>query len=334
MQDVQAALSKIGLPMALMPSREEDMRNEMLAKSLAFRFPEILNAELPAKLNPIQIYNQLNDDQRKVIDNDLKNAKITTVGKNQYELVQPQIGEEAWKNGVCSIGHFMESGSDITQVAMIMRSIMDKGLLSVTERFAYGILGLGCCPDWNNETGSANQVFGRYLTKNFFENQFDMNKFPLNKKCFILLDPQVLERMPYSYLKDRAGVRNPHMYSEWFTPAGQEVEKDFHGHKKIKERKGFSEILNELSKEPLPQNEAMFDLNVGANYIRKLIVWNETERLNLLVGLQQAKITHIGGTPIDKAVVVGDKLVPGFIDGFDEEEKPNFKGGENDIEYI
>jgi hypothetical protein len=334
MQEVQETLSKIGLPMALLPSREVDMRNEMLARSLAFRFPKIYYAELPHKLTPDQAYSILTAEQKAVVDNDINSAKVTFVGKNYYELVQPQIGDEAWKGGVRSLGHFMESGNGITQVSALMKSILTKGLLSSTERFQNGILNLGCAPEWNNELGSANQVFGRYLTKNFFDKEFEMNKFPLRKNLFIILDPRVLERMPYSYLKDRGGVRNPYKYEKKFEPEGQQPEKNFYGHQMMKEREGFSDTLKELNEELFPLNEAMFDLNVGADYIRKLIVWNESDRYNLLVALQQAQITHIGSTPIEEAVMIGDKLSPEFIDGYDHEEHPNLKGGKDDIKYI
>lgn len=329
-QDVHKALCKIGLPMALMPSRPEDLRQELLARSLNFRFP-VLAAE--SKTQSIEtVYNSLNADQKSIIDKDLEGAKMTLVGNDHIELVQPAIAKEAWERGVRSVGCFIWGGSNFVDTANVFKNILKRGLLSSLERFMCGILGLGCVPKLNYKAGSGNQVFTRILTKNLFEKNYALSNFPVSGHVFIMLDPKVLERMPYSYPFDRAGVRNPNYKESVFRAQKQKDIHHFRGEERIKDRKGFAELVNSLNEKASPLNETMFDLNIGSKYIQKIVVWSEQDRLKLIHELQKSGVYYINQTPLERAIVASTKLNPHMIDNFYQDTIN--KGDDDECEYI
>lgn len=329
-QEVHKALCKIGLPMALMPSRPEDMRQELLARSLNFRFP-VLAAE--SKKQPIEtVYNSLSAEQKSIIDRDLEGAKMTLVGKDHIELVQPAIAAEAWKGGVRSVGCFIWGGSNFVETANVFKNILKRGLLSSLERFMCGILGLGCVPKLNYKAGSGNQVFTRMLTKNLFEKNYSLSNFPVSGQVFIMLDPKVLERMPYSYPFDRAGVRNPNYTETVFRAQKQKDIRHFRGEERIKDRQGFTNLLKSLNKKESPLNETMFDLNIAPKYIQKIVVWSEQQRLELIQELQKSGIYYINQKPVEQAIVASTKLTTSMIDGFHNETIN--KGDADECEYI
>lgn len=333
MQKVHEALSKIGLPMALMPSRAEDKENEIISRSLAFRFPDLVYKSLPLKLSPQEIYKNLTPAQQKIVDNDIKQSKITMVKAGHYEAVQPQIAKEAKDGGVGAVGCFIYGGNTFSQTAAVLKKILGSGFMSSSERFQNGILGLGCAPTYNYRVGSGNQVFTRLLTKNLFENKFPLSNFAIKGQIFVLMDPQVLERMPYAYAHDRGGLRNPHYEQKFFKAEMQKGLTNYKGIERIKEdRLGFSTLLEELNKRPFPLNEAMFDYNIGPKYIRKLVVWNDSDRYSLIAILQKAGIHQINGLPVEDVVAVATELNPDLLKGFPSEYHEEVK--DDDLEYI
>lgn len=329
-QDVHKALCKIGLPMALMPSRPEDLRQELLARSLNFRFP-VLAAE--SKKQSIEtVYNSLDAEQKSIIDKDLEGAKMTLVGNDHIELVQPAIAKEAWERGVRSVGCFIWGGSNFVDTANVFKNILKRGLLSSLERFMCGILGLGCVPKLNYKAGSGNQVFTRLLTKNLFEKNYALSNFPVSGHVFIMLDPKVLERMPYSYPFDRAGVRNPNYKESIFRAQKQKDIRHFKGEERIKDRKGFAELIESLNEKAAPLNETMFDLNIGSKYIQKIVVWSESQRLELIQELQKSGVYYVNQIPLERAIVASTKLNPHMIDDF--HQNTINKGDDDECEYI
>ncbi len=312
-QTLHSALAKIGMPMALMPSRKEDIVREVRARSIAFRYPEITYSD-PHNPKPVDIlYESLNDEQKRTVDFDVQNASLTHVGNGHFEHVVPTIAEEAWKLGVRSVCAFVWGGTTMDDTATVVKSIASNGLLSSQERFQNGILGNGCCPFQNYQTGSADQVFCRMLTKNLFEDGFKLSNFAIAGRVLIMLDTRILERMPYCYKGDRNGVRNPDFYSAYFHAQKQEPIFGFRGKEMIKERLGFEEHVNELYRDGFPLNEAMFDLNIGPNYIQKLVVTTKEDRIALLAALQKAGIYELGGRAIEEVVGVATRLMPELL---------------------
>ena len=74
------------------------------------RFPilayENVAMKLPKK-DPEMIYAELNDEQKKIVDEDLKNMRMVNIGPNQIAQVNPALKAEAWKKGARAIGSFI-----------------------------------------------------------------------------------------------------------------------------------------------------------------------------------------------------------------------------------
>lgn len=332
-QEVHEALSNLGLPMALMPSREEDVREETLSRCIEFRYPQLVVDNISGDKTSLELYELLTSEQQRVIDNDIQNTKLTQVRDDHFEIVQPEVGEEAWERGVRAVGNFIYAGNNFSQTAEVLKKIVKGGLMSSEERFQNGILGLGCVPLYNYQGGSGNQVFTRILTKNLFEEKVPFNNFPVNGQILILMDPQCLERLPYFYLKDRGGVRNPDFYTKEFRVWFQEMEPEFKGAEKMKERTGFGEHIETLNQKQFPINECMFHLNMGPKYIQRLVVWNEKDRKALIASLQKEGIYHISSVPVEEVVVAADHLNPDLIKNY-HEKNPYEKESKNEIEYV
>lgn len=320
LQSVQKALSLIGLPSVLMSSRLEDEVDELRARSIAFRFPSHLPSGDPSK-DPFTAYEALDPPDQSMVDRDLQSRQSAYVGPNTISLVQPSLAREAWELGARAFGTFIDAG-DMEAAGGIIASILQKGFLSSQERFARGIFGLGCAPLYNFESGSADQVFTRVLTKDQFISRYCLDNFAVVGKVFFILDLQAFERMPYSYLHDRGGLRNPHFFLQWFTPEKQEPIQDYKGSERILERPGFRKFLAEQEHVPHPLNETMFDLHLGPQYITRIVVATEDDRTTILRVLRSKGIFDMNGLPIEQAVVATNCLHPGMVPGLLQESYP------------
>jgi hypothetical protein len=332
-QEVHSALAKIGLPMAMLPSRKEDIQAEVLARSIAFRFPEIAYQDPYNRKPADELYAELTDSQKKVVDEDCKATRLTQVGNGHFENVVPVVAADAWKAGVRSVGTFIWGGTTMNDTAHVVKNIIQNGLLSSQERFQNGILGNGCCPIYNYQSGSADQVFARILTKNLFESKFKLSDFAIVGRVFVMLDPLVLERMPYSYTGDRNGVRNPDFFEKNFHAQKQGPIRNFKGVDAIKQRRGIKRHVETLNSEKFPLNETMFDLNIGSKYIQRLVLWTEVDRLSLIAALQKSGIYEISGRPIEEVVVVAEKLSPELVNSY-YDENPYSEEKTNAAAYI
>jgi hypothetical protein len=174
-------------------------------------------------------------------------------------------------------------------------------------------MGLGCVPKLNYKTGSGNQVFTRILTKKQFTSNYSLKNFPVAGTMFFVLDLRAMERLPYSYLHDRAGVRNPHYKKGLFMAQKQRPIRGFKGEDMIPERPGFTQVFNEQVGKAHPLNETMFDLTLGAQYIRRIVVSSEEDRQSLLDSLKKEKIFDINGIPIEETIQVSSCLVPEMV---------------------
>ena len=330
-QEVHAALASIGLPTALMTPREEDKHVEALSRILSFRFPSLMPAGDPDK-DPFKVYSMLSLEQREAVDADLAAVHEALVGPMEVEQVLPTVEKKAWEYGARALGTFIWAG-DIKSTASVALSVLKNGFLSSEERFQRGILGLGCVPALNYEAGSGNQVFTRILTKHQIDSRYSLDHFPVSGPIFFILDLQALERMPYSYLEDRAGVRNPEFRRSPFLAQKQAPISDFVGSEMIAQRLGFEEGLKAQERTFHPLNEVMFDLTLGPQYIRQIVVGCDEDRQVVLKTLKEARIFEVNGVPIDYCVVVSRCLHPGLVPGSDEPE-PYLRESKDDLKYL
>jgi hypothetical protein len=316
LESVQKALSMIGLPTVLMPSRPEDEKHEMLSRIISFRFPTLLPSGDLSK-DPQKVYKSLSPQDKAIVDEDMQHVELAYLGPNTIAIGEPRLANEAWSFGARAFGTFIDAGA-IEDAAAITESIVKNGFLSSQERFARGILGLGCAPLYNYETGSANQVFTRVLTKEEFDSRYSLDNFAVIGKVFFILDICAVERMPYSYLHDRGGLRNPHFYLSYFNPEKQEPIKEYKGKERILERPGFPKLVTEQARKLHPLNETMFDLQLGPQYIRRVVVATEEDRKILLKHLMSKGIFEINGMSVESVVVATNCLHPGMVGGFYE----------------
>lgn len=318
--EIHQALASVGLSTALMISRDEDKRREALSRILSFRFPRLMPAGEPDK-NPEVVYEGLPEEHRVRIDQDLAHVEETLVGPDHIEQTLPTLAPEAWRYGARSLGTFISAG-DTKKTASVLADIFTSGFLSSEERFQKGIFGLGCVPKYNYCTGSGNQVFTRILSKNMLESRYMLDNFAIRGPIMLLLDLQALERMPYSYLADRGGIRNPEFFLPCCWAQKQKPIFNFKGREMIGQRPDFEWCIKALSEEHLPLNETMFDQTLGPQYIQSIVVTTEEDRQIVIQTLKERGIHEVRGTPVEYAVVATSCLHPSLIPHCDEEEMP------------
>lgn len=337
-QELHEFLSTIGLPMVLLESRPEDIHHENTARVAFARHPvEMAFYESPEECYQNSVENPENSnlsktDAKAIVDR-AKAMRLKDVGNNRLEYVDDQNVVEFWASGGrgfgATLGHsgvtfnlyeiYLHGGTykkqKIENSAMTMAYILKGGQLSSMERFEKGIVGGGCCPDENVETGSANQVFTRPLTDNQFDSEHDWGNYAIEGNIFLLFDATLAERLPYGYTKDRAGLRNPHHISKKAVRMAQKElpEKGLTG-ELMKERQTLPQILENQRRSDLtlPTAEVMFEDTIGANYIYGAVVQTEEEKASVIRVLNEQGIDNIGGKPLDEAIFVG-KLSPKMI---------------------
>ncbi len=331
LHEVHEALAKIGLPTVLMTPRPEDGRLEAFHRSLAFRFAPLMPSGNPSK-DAMVVYRSLSSEQRALVDNDVRCARECLVGPYEIEQVFPNVVREAWEFGARALGSFIWAG-DIKATSAVLIRILEQGFLSSKERFQRGILGLGCVPELNFEAGSGNQAFTRILMKDLFEQRYSLDHFPVSGPIFFILDLQALERMPYAYLEDRAGVRNPNFQRTKFLAQKQKPIFHFVGSEMIAQRPTFEEGLIAQQDSCHPLNEVMFDLTLGPQYIRYVVVSRDKDREEVLQALRDAKIYEINGVPIEYCVVASRTIHPALVPGSGE-IRPYERERRRELRYV
>jgi len=305
LQEIHQALTSAGLPTALMVSREEDCKKECLARILHLRFPQ--KSMLGDPVDPYKIYTTLSEKKRQKVKNDLAQMKCTLVGPHHLEYVLSSFPRELREAGGVCLGSYISAGK-ISNIANLLASILQTGLLSSQARFQRGILGCGWAPIYNYKTGSANQAFARLFTEKQFSSEYKLSNFVLHKNVLVLFDLQAMERLPYFYLHDRGGLRNPG-YQQFFHHAeGQKPIKKFRGYKEIAVRPSPEKFIVKQEQSPHPLNEVMFDQTLGPQYIRKIILKKDEDREIVLDILRKNNISDINGIPIEEAVVTSSHL--------------------------
>lgn len=311
-QNLFSALSKVGLGTAILEPTVKEIQKEGLARALKFRFPtEVLSKKkgLQGKSwSPKEVYSSLKDAEKETINKDLQRMMVKSVDCGSHELVNPALGKEAQEYGIQSLCTFINAGGSIEDTSQVLIKILESGMLSSQERFQRGIFGLGCAPMYNYRTGSGNQVFTRALTSKHFDEEMDFREFAITGPIMLLFDTQALERMPYSYLHDRGGLRNPHYSQLLFTPEKQWPIFNYKGKDRILEQESLKTLADGLNRHKYPLNETMFDHTLSKKYINKIVVWNENDRLRLMEILEKSGIKGVNGIPLDQMIVATSKL--------------------------
>jgi hypothetical protein len=121
--------------------------------------------------------------------------------------------------------------------------------------------------------------------------------------------------MPYTYLKDRCGVRNPNFSQPIYgtLSTNQAPEFFFDGGKKMATRLEFPENIRQIDATKAVQTESQFDINIGAKYGILLVVQSQADKYVLIKALEQKGIFDVNGIPFDEAIWVGTHLEPGMI---------------------
>lgn len=302
-EKVQAFLSQIGLPLVLTSSREEDIQKEFFFKAIQFRFPSKVFGQYPRK-SPEEIYQSLSETEKGLIDRDMHERKVEEVAGGYMEYTQPQLAEELWKEGgrgfVTNI-----IAPDVQTAATVITNVLRTDLLSTMERYQQGILGLGTCPAYNMEHGSANQAFTRLVTADFLK-KFGFNDLAYGtSKIFIFYGHQAAERMPYAYPFDCGGLRNPAYQNREFKIHGFKTLKNVHGYDLQKYRLNLTDLVHrmDVSKDPVSQgNEVMFDRALGSKYIQFIMVPSKI-RKPLIALLKAHGIETINGKSIEECIL-------------------------------
>jgi hypothetical protein len=322
----QLALSRLGLPMVLLPSRPEDERKEALGRAIAFRYPSTIYT-LDGQKHPDAVYQTLTTEQKQQIDRDVNGFRLKNVN-NLTELVNPQLAEEAWKAGARALCAFLSG--NIKETTKIMVNILRGGYLSRQERRQRGIVEDSFTGYWNNKQGSTNQAFVRVLPKSWFEKKICFDQFAVKGPIMIMFDVKAFEKMPYSYDKDRGGVRNPEFYLPAYVvlTTNQLPDVSFSGAEKMANRYNFPENIKHIDQTEAVQNEFMFDLSLGTEYINKLVLQNEADKYILLNELEKHRIFEINERPLSELIIVSKSLDPHMVAHFERETyliKPHIK---------
>ena len=323
LKEAQKLLFRIGLMTALMPPRREDVRQCSLARILAMRYPKLVYATEPKK-NPQYIYESvLSQEERKRVDEDLKQLRRGFTG-DAVEVVHPGLSHEIWEKGGRALAIGMDLGS-IQATGEVLSNIFRTGFLSAQERYLQGVLGKGTVPYINNWAGSANQVFSRILNRRLFQESCELRRFYMPGRVFVLLDVKSCERMPYAYPQDLSGVRNKDLFfPAWTSFANHDIKIPFQGRAIVAGREELPEFVGQLETQTRLNNECMFDRSLGAKYIRKILVGSEQDRMILLDTLYKNNIRFNQGQRVEDLVVVHDRLAPDLeeaISGQSREEE-------------
>lgn len=302
--DCHKALSRIGLAQAMMLSRPEDQYEHNLGKIITFRFPEIAYRKDLRNNNPSQIFNLMDSDQQNQIKEDLNHLNFRPVGRSLLEFVNPQLIEEASQEGLQGFGCYINGGDNLESFAQILSSIIKNGLLSAQERFLSGYIGYGNVTMLNYWQGSGNQVFTSPIGNYLSEQKVPFSKFSLSSPVMILLDVKLMERMPYTYLTDCAGVRNPYLFSPLWLPFPQKPRIWFKGYRIMGGQAKFPDFIDKINGDQGHHSETMFNGEIGPQYIKKLVVHSFEHKFALMKELEKLGVYTINDEPLKASIVV------------------------------
>lgn len=306
-QEVHKAFAMLGLPVAMLPPRKEDIDAHIRACALNLLHPDKAYKNFP-KLPSEKVYKSLSEAQKNEIEEYVKSATCKVFGGRSIEVVCPKVVEEVKKEGAVGLGSFLFGGG-IDQISDTVSKILQSGVLSAQERYQRGILSGGYVPKLNYQTGSGNQVFARTLTANQLEANKSYDDFALNSPVLALIDIEAYERMPYFYHEDRGGLRNGNYSTPiWYAPR-QGMIHSYKGKNALLDRPPLKEFIREIDKTQSFANETIFNHTFDPQYFRGLLVESEYDKIRLCDQLQKRGIHQINGKALDEAVMVSKQIM-------------------------
>lgn len=306
-QEIHKAFAMLGLPVAMLPPRNEDFEAHIRACALNLLHPNKAYKNFP-KLPSAKVYQTLSKAEKDEIEEYVKSATCKVFGGRAIEVVCPKVVEEVKKEGAVGLGTFLFGGG-IEQISDTVSKILQNGVLSAQERFQRGILSGGYVPKLNYRTGSGNQVFARTLTANQLEAHKSYDDFALNSPVLALVDIEAYERMPYFYNEDRGGLRNGNFSTPiWYAPR-QGMLYGYKGREALLDRPPLKEFIREIDKTQSFANETIFNHTFDPQYFRGLLVESEYDKIILCDQLQKRGIHQINGKALNDAVIVSKKIL-------------------------
>lgn len=175
-QDAHKLLSYVGLPMALLPSREVDTHKQNLVQTLIELDPV---AGYEANPEAIEEVLEAHPDQElaEKVRADASHIVMKEVWKGHAEPVNPLRGKQAWEAGGRGFGTTVVTKSS-KETANVLASILRNGYLPSLERFRQGMFNLGCAPVANARQGSADSCFLRPLPQKAFNDECKFEDYP------------------------------------------------------------------------------------------------------------------------------------------------------------
>jgi hypothetical protein len=124
----------------------------------------------------------------------------------------------------------------------------------------------------------------------------------------VMMNVKLFERMPYFYLANRGGLRNPHFEIPVFAAQHQTVMFNYKGREHLPDRPSFDGFIQGLKKENHLLNEVMFDGSVPSDYIDFVIIPDPLFRAQVIAKLEAKGITTFHGVPISDIIVESPRL--------------------------
>lgn len=332
-QEVHSFLSLLGLPTVMMESRNDDHHNEKIARATAYLYPKMA-VRLNSPEQWIAFAENKTKAERDIIQKYILEMKLEDVGAGRKTYVSPTALEEFEKAGGCAfgatLGHdgvkfdlniFSEGiyrtrpiDTSARNLAMILQK--GGGFLSTMERMDRGIIStgadkVGCCPDENIKTGSANQVFLRPHTRKQFRFGHDWKRYAIEGNIFVLVKKKAAKLMPNTYTTDHSGVRNPNFVGTKLVRVAQKewISRDIRG-SDIENRVTLPEFaeVQERTHWPLPTAETVAEHMLSNELVYGAIVKSEQDKHIVVETLKEQNIYLINGFPVENAIFVSDQF--------------------------
>jgi hypothetical protein len=201
-----------------------------------------------------------------------------------FTAVNPAQADEYRKLGV----KYLFAG--VGSLESVLKILTGDGLMSTLERFDRGILVNGASSAEDIETGGADYVFTRMVTKDAGATQIDYAF--ASGQYQIQIDPQILERTDwFAYPSDTYGNTESSSFVD--RKYGEELMKSLVRH-------GSSYATN---------NEVMFHRGISKESFSGILTQSEHARSQLITALKEAGVERIGGKPLNKAVKVQTRMI-------------------------
>lgn len=201
-----------------------------------------------------------------------------------FTAVNPAQADEYRKLGV----KYLFAG--VGSLESMVKILTGDGLMSTLERFDRGILVSGASSAQDIESGGADYVFTRMVTKDAGTTRID-HAFAAGQYQ-IQIDPQILERTDwFAYASDTYGNTQSSSFTD--RQYGEDLVKSL-------VRYGSSYATD---------NEVMFNRGISTESFSGILTQSEHARSELITALRDAGVKRIGGKSLEKAIKVQTQLI-------------------------